>query len=118
MNGVAFVNSAVRLLDITDGDSHTLLFADMIHSASHSWLPIGFGSNPFFFVHHASEGYFTTDAEPNTTTFNTRAPASGHDHGIQASMCDGSVVWISNTINFAVFQALSTRAGNEVNTNF
>ena len=112
------MNNGIRFQDVTDGPANTLLFADTIHSASHSWLPIGLGSNPFFFVHHASEGMFCTEAEPNTVTFNTRAPASGHTNGIQVSMVDGSVHWVDNSIDFAVFQAISTRANQETNTNF
>jgi prepilin-type N-terminal cleavage/methylation domain-containing protein len=118
MNGVAWVNSTVRLLDITDGDSQTLLFADLAHWASHSWVPPNLGSNPFFFVHHPSEGYFTTDGPPNDVTWNTRAATSGHVGGVQVSMCDGSVRWVNNEITFSVWQAISTRQGQETNTNF
>ena len=34
--------------------------------------------------------------------------------GVLAAMCDGSVVWVDNSINAAVYRALFTRAGGEV----
>src|SRR5688572_17487540 len=60
MVGMGFVNSKVRPKEVTDGTSNTLLFAELAHFANHSWLDPEKGSNPFFFVHHASEGYVTS----------------------------------------------------------
>jgi prepilin-type N-terminal cleavage/methylation domain-containing protein/prepilin-type processing-associated H-X9-DG protein len=115
MNGIAYVNSKIRMEQITDGTSNTLLFAEKAHNTNQSWIPTGYGCNPFFFVHHPSEGYFTTEAPPNYSGFNTRAPEGPHNGGIQAVMADGSVAWISDSITFSVFQAMSTRSGGETN---
>ena len=60
-DGIAYVNRAVKLTQVTDGTSNTLLYSEETHHYDHSWLPDGFGSNPFFFVHHPSEGYVCAD---------------------------------------------------------
>jgi prepilin-type N-terminal cleavage/methylation domain-containing protein/prepilin-type processing-associated H-X9-DG protein len=113
--GIAYVNSQVRIQQVTDGVSNTLLFAEKAHNANQSWIPAGYGCNPFLFVHHPSQGYFAAEGPPNTSSFNTRAPEGPHIGGIQAVMADGHVVWISDSITFSVFQALSTIAGGEIN---
>jgi prepilin-type N-terminal cleavage/methylation domain-containing protein/prepilin-type processing-associated H-X9-DG protein len=114
-DGIAYLNSHVRMNQIADGTSNTLLFAEKSHSANQSWIPAGYGCNPFFFVHHPSQGYFATEGPPNTSSFNTRAPEGPHTGGIMTVMADGHVVWISDSITFSVFRGMSTIAGGEVN---
>lgn len=119
MNGMGFVNSKVKNKQITDGTSNTLFFTELAQFANHSWLDPKKGSNPFLFVHHASEGYVTpaehdgTPHPPNTTIFNTRSAQSSHLGGLNAAMVDGHVVWISNSIDFTVYKALFSRNGAE-----
>jgi len=116
MNGIAFVNSEIRLVQIVDGTSNTIMYTDLSHWSVHSWIAAEKGSNPFMFVHHASEGYVmgTYGGVMNTTQFNNRAPQSNHPGGgVQAAMADGRVVWLGNNINTAVYDALFTRNGNE-----
>jgi prepilin-type N-terminal cleavage/methylation domain-containing protein len=114
MNGVAWVNSAVRIADITDGTSNTFLFLEDSSAGNHSWLPAGYGSNPFIWVHHPSEGYVDGSAPPNNITFNTRAAQGPHVGGVMASWCDGRVGFISNSITFSTYQAMFSRNGGEV----
>lgn len=113
MNGVAYVWSAMRLPDITDGTSNTYLVLELAHSGNHSWLVPGHDSNPFMFVHHASEGYCQSTNAPNDTTSNTRDPQSFHIGGVQVVMCDGHVTFISNSIDFATYRAMYTPQGGE-----
>jgi prepilin-type N-terminal cleavage/methylation domain-containing protein len=108
-NGVAYVNSTIRISDITDGSSNTFMFLEEANYFDHSWLVDTYGSNPFIFVHHPSEGYVTADYPVNSDAFNNRAAISYHPQGVQAVMADGHLVWVSNDINFAVYQALFTR---------
>jgi prepilin-type N-terminal cleavage/methylation domain-containing protein/prepilin-type processing-associated H-X9-DG protein len=112
-DGIAYVNSKVTFGQVTDGTSNTLLFADEAHRFNHSWLPDGYGSNPFFFVHHPSEGYVTADPGLDNDSWNNRSPISDHIGGVNAAMADGHVIWLANGINTTVFRALFTISGKE-----
>jgi prepilin-type N-terminal cleavage/methylation domain-containing protein len=114
-DGVAFLNSKIRLADITDGTSTTFLFMEFAHTANRSWTAAVDGTNQFIWVHHPSQGYVTCDTPPNSTNFNNRAAHGPHQGGgVLASMCDGSVVWVSNDIDFVrVYRPLFTRSGHE-----
>jgi prepilin-type processing-associated H-X9-DG protein len=112
-DGIAYVNSQVKLVQVTDGTSNTLLFADEAHKYDHSWLPDGTGSNPFAFVHHPSEGYVCSDFAVNNDAFNNRAMISNHPGGAQGLMADGHLVWIATNIAPTAYAAIFTIRGNE-----
>jgi prepilin-type N-terminal cleavage/methylation domain-containing protein len=113
-DGLAYVNSAIRMAQITDGTSNTLLFAEEAHRFDHSWLPDNTGSNPFIFVHHPSQGYVCYDGgPPNNDGWNNRHACGDHPGGIQGLMADGHLVWISNNISLTVYESLFTISGNE-----
>lgn len=122
MRGMGFVNSRVKSKEVNDGTSNTLFFTELAQYANHSWLDAKKGSNPFLFVHHASEGYVTcaehdgTPHPPNTTLYNTRSAQSSHLGGLNAALVDGHVVWISNSISFKVYKAMFSRNGGEKET--
>jgi prepilin-type N-terminal cleavage/methylation domain-containing protein len=114
-DGVAFLNSKIRFTDITDGTSTTFLFMEFAHTANRSWTGANDGTNQFIWVHHPSQGYVTCDTPPNSTVFNNRAAHGPHaGGGVLASMCDGSVNWVSDNIDYTnVYRALFTRSGQE-----
>ena len=114
MDGFTAVNSYPKIADITDGTSNTLVFADEAQWNDHSWIPLNVGSNPFFWVNHPSQGYFDTDFPPNSTKFNNRAATSNHPGGVNASLADGSVRFIKDSINLRTWDAISTRSRAEV----
>jgi prepilin-type N-terminal cleavage/methylation domain-containing protein/prepilin-type processing-associated H-X9-DG protein len=127
-DGIAYVNSTVRLTDITDGTSNTFMLLEEAAYYDHSWLPNTYGSNHFFWVHHPSQGYVTTDYMPNSDNFNNRTAMSFHlpggivggvpvGGGVNAAMCDGHVTWISNNISNSIWQAGSTRAKGDSTAN-
>lgn len=123
MDGLGFVNSAIKVKEVLDGTSNTLFFTEFAHWSNHSWLDAEKGANPFLFVHHASEGYVTAAEHggsppypPNTTVPNTRSAVSQHAFGVNATMVDGHVSWLSNSINYTVYRALFTRNGGETET--
>ena len=116
MTGVGFVNSSVRFAAITDGMSNTFLFTELANTSNHSWLDANKGSNPFFWVHHPSEGYVDATPQdiPDTNSYNNRAAEGGHVGGVLTVLCDGHLKWINVNINNGVYQALFSRANGEV----
>jgi prepilin-type N-terminal cleavage/methylation domain-containing protein len=119
MDGVAFVNSFLPLSAVTDGTSSTFLFLEQAHFGNHSWVNYNEGTNEFIWVHHVSQGYVTcaehdgTPTPPNSHLYNHRGAHSDHPGGVQTSMVDGSVRFLTNHIDFAVYRATFTRMGGE-----
>lgn len=58
-------------------------------------------------------GYPCVDAPPYDLT-NSISARSRHSGGVHVVMCDGSATFVSNSIALDVWQAISTRYGNEV----
>lgn len=119
-SGVGYVNSALKLADITDGTHATFLFMEAAHYSNQSWIPQDYGSNHFIWVHHPSQGYVAsrehngTPFPPNSTVFNTRSARGPHTQGIMASWCDGHVAFIKNSIDFRTYDSMFSRNGFEV----
>lgn len=127
-------NGDTRIQDLgfLDGTSNTLLFGEVLQ---------GIGSDLRGFTWWADASQFQTFLAPNSplpdriysatycnnqpivklpcavsaspddpTTFASR---SRHPGGVQVSLADGSVRFVSNTINWATWQALGTTQGGE-----
>ncbi|MDB5389154.1 MAG: prepilin-type cleavage/methylation protein, partial [Planctomycetaceae bacterium] len=118
MNGMGYVNSRIRHGDVIDGTSNTFMFLELAHTTNHSWLDIKTGSNPFFWVHHPSEGY--ADATPldvpDTHVYNNRAAESHHTGGVQTIFADGHLKFVSDNISNSVYVSMFSRNGGEVTT--
>jgi prepilin-type N-terminal cleavage/methylation domain-containing protein len=112
-DGVFWVNSRVRMIDIVDGSSNTFLLLECSNFNDHSWLPDGFGSNHFIWVHHPSQGYVQANFLPNNDGWNNRSAQGQHTGGVLAAMADGHVAFVSNDVSSAVFSAAFTRHGGE-----
>ena len=92
--GMAWLGSKVRMTDVSDGTSNTFFFFDLMNYAYHGRMDFGFGSNPFFFVQEAGQGYVTGSTNgtvagywpPNDETSNHRGPESDHPGGVFAAM--------------------------------
>jgi prepilin-type N-terminal cleavage/methylation domain-containing protein len=118
-NGIAWVNSKVKITDITDGTSNTFMLLEKNHWANQSWLDVDKGANHFAWVHHPSQGYVVateppTPQPPNSTFYNNRSAASSHSGGVMASWCDGRVGFVAGNINFTAYQSMHSRANGEV----
>ena len=119
----------VRFQEILDGTSNTILAAEVIQ---------GQGGDLRGFTWWGGAAGFTTYIGPNsnepdvltggscdttlnppcTTTSTTTRPRmvgarSKHPNGLNIGMCDGSVIFIRDTVNINVWQALSTTQGSE-----
>ena len=121
-DGVAWMRSEVQLRQIEDGASHTYLLMECVHTAPRGWVDPETGSNPFLFVTHNSNGMVIAHTAvgpgpPNYRkhdAFNTRGAYSEHPNGIFVSFVDGHVTFVSDYIDFDVYQATHTRSGAEV----
>src|SRR5262249_27535490 len=96
----------------------------LAHFAYHGRIDENCGSNPFFFVNEAGQGYVMASnngkisgvLEPNTEVSNDRGAESGHINGIFAAMADGHVTWVSNSVDPTAYSAAFTRNGGEIPT--
>ncbi|MBN2293962.1 MAG: DUF1559 domain-containing protein [Pirellulales bacterium] len=119
-NGVSFYRSEVRMNDITDGTSTTLLVAEKYI------MPEGYttgkdgGDNENLFVGWDNDNFRFTD--PNFAgIYRDRSGfradtsfGSPHSGGINASFCDGSVRGISYEIDKTVYMNLGSRNDGQV----
>jgi prepilin-type N-terminal cleavage/methylation domain-containing protein len=122
--GMAWLGSNVRMTDIGDGTSNTFLFLELMNNAYHGRMDLGYGSNPFFFVQEAGQGYVTGSTNgtvagawlPNDETSNHRGPEGPHNggQGVLAVMADGHVTWVSNSVNPTTYLGAYTRNGGEL----
>jgi prepilin-type N-terminal cleavage/methylation domain-containing protein len=51
----------------------------------------------------------------NTCGYGIFGARSNHTGGVMVARCDGSVSFVSNSVNLAIWRAFSTRAGGEIN---
>ena len=131
-NGVFYRNSRIRIADITDGTSHTVFMGEQTpyHSDS-TWVGIVAGSKTypapaFAFAGsdeaapqinvHSGPGLNETPPvihPPNNPVGYVDEMYSEHPGGCNVGMGDGSVRWVSELIDQAVWLAMATRAGGE-----
>lgn len=116
-NGMGWINSEIRIADVTDGTSSTLFLTEKSHWTNQSWCSDSMGCNQFLFVHHQSQGMVTASQPINWTVANSRAARGFHPNGINVAFADGHVQFITNSVNFATYSAMGTRNGGEVVTN-
>ena len=98
---------------ITDGTSNTFMLGeDVVKYNNHS---TAFYSNGDYASCHGPPNFMPkppdADNWPNAITFRSMHPA-----GLQFAFADGSVRFVRNEVDTAVWQALATRAGEEVAT--
>ncbi|ADG66226.1 protein of unknown function DUF1559 [Planctopirus limnophila DSM 3776] len=141
MDGMFFYRSSVRMRDIIDGTSNTVMLAEVnlvpevTPNVSRDWR------GRYWRADHLSS-IFSTNLPPNTTASDrcrtcegspvspTYAPCtastdpqviyarSRHTGGVHMALADGSMRFISENIDLGVWRALGTRAGGEVVSEF
>ncbi len=114
--GVLYKDSRVRLEDVTDGTSNTFALGEIswnAYLAYRTWIR---GST----LNGTAQGTCKNVLDPINAglpyKFNDGAFGSQHPGGAQFALCDGSVTFVSETINHAVFLATASRNGGEVHT--
>ncbi len=114
-DGILFSNSSVRIGDVVDGTSHTFIMGERGTPNDLYWGwtycgtgddCLGTGDNLCSTQLGLSPG--RPDGNDNTHFW------SYHPNGANFLCADGAVHFVNVNIDFATFQALSTRAGGEV----
>ncbi len=136
MNGMFYAKSKSKFSSMTDGSSNTLFFGEIIVSPDTTANDLrGRYCNSW-----EGNNWFTSLLPPNTSTPDgqqyqgqplPKAPISNlgagalglftrsyHPGGVNVALGDGSVRFVSNTVNAQVFQALGTRNGGEPTGDF
>ena len=124
--GLFWNNSGLNISSIQDGTSHTFLCLENSHivrgdefltTAPAATVPTRDVRNPFIFVNHAGQGYSTfthcnvRDFPPNYIyPSELRTTYSFHTGGLNCSLADGSVIFVSDTVSFEVWAATFTRS--------
>ena len=128
---VVFRNSQVRIADITDGSSNTVVVVECAARPSvyRNRKPIGSATNDQGYGWIDSESGFSLDGSswdgqtqglgPTLTprainATNENEPYSFHPGGAMLLFADGHVLFVSEQIRLEVLAALSTRAGGEI----
>ena len=135
LNGIFYVFSKTRFADITDGTSNTLMGGEIIivkdttvHDLRGRYYNTWQGNTLFSTLYPPN----TSVGDRSNYCINTReAPCQGltatsvvqsvrsyHPTGGNFLLADGSVRFLTNSINLTTYQALGTREGGEPLTDF
>ncbi len=126
-SGVMYPLSKVRLTDIKDGTSNTILFGETSDTKGWSssmitsfgglkpwtWGFYDYADGDFLLIDHkvvqfpiGYRGSFTTNMTPYKSAHN--------GNGANVALCDGSVRMLSSNMSLDILKALATRQGGEV----
>jgi len=131
-DGMFYANSGIRFSDVKDGLSNTFLILETCHHRKFipreggDMIETLTGLNPFLWVNEFGQGYalvscgIPSENKDLKLTINTHDPyiptygaRSDHSGGVFASLCDGSVHFVSEKIDYDTYLGLFTRSGNE-----
>ena len=125
-DGILMQDSGIRLANISDGVSNTLLLGETIHyfGRSHNtqkfrWDPTLYGRDSA--QHGGADNTYALlrvgSRQPNpsigSTAFIKACYASYHEGGAQFALCDGSVRFISDLVPSTLLKQLSSRKDGE-----
>ncbi|HEY2414501.1 MAG TPA: DUF1559 domain-containing protein [Pirellulaceae bacterium] len=121
--GISFVRSKIRLAEITDGTSSTIMVGEKHLSVQNYRTGIDLSDNENLYVGFDNDLFRSTDKTSTGAVGNIRFPprvdsrtadlrtfGSAHPGGFNAVLCDGSVRNISYNIDVNIFGGLGNRA--------
>ena len=112
-DGIFYHNSSVRIRDITDGTSNTMMIGERLTRPADGWYStwtgmVAGGEEAFQRVLGAA------DHVPNDPVAHLDDFSSHHEGGALFCLSDGSVHFISENIDHGVYQSLATISGGEI----
>jgi prepilin-type N-terminal cleavage/methylation domain-containing protein/prepilin-type processing-associated H-X9-DG protein len=113
-NGMLYRNSTVRIADVTDGTSQTIMVGERsVALAPATWVGAVTGAE--LFPYNSSNFVLGHTRESNGPASPTEVNhfSSRHTGGVNFLFVDGHVKFLTNSVSESVYMALSTRAGNE-----
>jgi prepilin-type N-terminal cleavage/methylation domain-containing protein len=129
--GVLLRNQPIRIKQITDGLSHTIMVSERASRQSPQTTWVGAitdadvpPKNPTYDAEGppvlvlTNTGTAADGRVPNNTLDHVEDSNSEHPQGVHLMFCDGSVQAINNDIDPNVWVALGTRAGGEPNGSY
>jgi prepilin-type N-terminal cleavage/methylation domain-containing protein/prepilin-type processing-associated H-X9-DG protein len=119
-NGMFFGQSKVKITEVSDGTSNTLLFGERFHKDRGGYAIEQWGR--WIYPSDRRDVLMTTGAPmnydtlqpPGSTAQRVAAFGSGHSGGANFAFVDGSIHFLSSSIDLTAYQSLSTRNGGEV----
>jgi prepilin-type processing-associated H-X9-DG protein len=132
-DGLFYPNSEVRIKDVTDGTSRTLIFGERSYELrtffTSVWWDGGDVKNPSKVCVYPAKnlrwpiggpeelGYYVKDttvpAAQRQILFNDIPFGPNHVNGTQFAFADCHVEWISKDVDFTLLQSMATRNGDE-----
>ena len=127
-DGIFFPDSRTRIAMITDGTSNTMAVGERVFRVAGTAWSSGafrFGKPPKLIcidamknIRHPLNAGEKLAAEGIKISSNDQPHGSNHPGGAQFNFADGSVQFLTEEIDFTIYQNLSTKDGGEVDNNF
>lgn len=122
-NGIFFMNSSIRMRDVTDGLSNTMMALEVQTKLSPTMagddrkynFSVGGDGNPPTDISEYLMGAETNDPINGGTT---ECAGSFHTGGCHILFSDGAVRFLSENLNMTIYRALATREGEELVSEF
>lgn len=113
-NGIFFSRSKIKFRDLLDGSSHTILFGERSIPRNLGWgWPICGGHECEHYV-TSTQGIYPGNYDPNEYFLHLQHYWSWHPGGCHITMADGSTNFVTYSIDYETYLALSTRDGKEL----
>jgi prepilin-type N-terminal cleavage/methylation domain-containing protein/prepilin-type processing-associated H-X9-DG protein len=108
-DGVFYLNSRTTVADIKDGLTYTLMAGERRGNITTTPQILGtwLGSPPGG-VENIGRVLGASDQPPDDPAQHFQAYSSGHSQGINILLCDGSVQWVSDSVDLKLWQGTAT----------